>query len=212
MAAMFQDSLLMTATGDDAPPAALPHPAAPRLRLHPPGDPDRAAVEDFIRGVYAEHYGADVRAFATTLVSLRDGDEIVAAAGYRRATEPLFLERYLDRPIERLLGTTRPPRERIVEVGHLASRRAGEGRRLILELARHLGELNVQWVVSTLTEELRQVFARMGVQPVALGIADPARLGAEAADWGRYYDHRPLVLAGSLPLALRRLAPRLARA
>ncbi|HSV72006.1 MAG TPA: thermostable hemolysin [Methylibium sp.] len=191
-----------------------PAPAGPRFALHAPGDRGRREVEDFIRGVYAEHYGARVPAFAPQLVSLRDGEQIVAAAGYRSAAEPLFLERYLDRPVERLLAGVAgaPSRGRIVEVGHLASRRAGEGRRLILRLAQHLGELRVQWVVSTLTEELRQVFARMGVQPVALGLADPARLGAEAADWGSYYDHRPLVLAGSLPLALRRLAPRLARA
>lgn len=188
--------------------------ASPRFALHLPGDPGRAAVEAFIRGVYAEHYGAALRGFAPTLVSLRDGDQLVAAAGYRSAAEPLFLERYLDRPVDKLLTglAGAPKRASIVEVGHLASRRAGEGRRLILRLAEHLGALQVQWVVSTLTEELRQVFARMGVQPVALGIADPARLGADAADWGRYYDHHPLVLAGSLPLALRRLAPRLARA
>lgn len=209
---MFQEHTLMTANGDDVSASRVSRPAGRRLRLHRAGDPGRGEVEAFIRDVYAEHYGADVRAFAPVLLSLHDGDEMVAAAGYRHATQPLFLERYLDRPVERLLGTTRPPRERIVEVGHLASRRAGEGRRLILELARHLGELQVQWVVSTLTEELRQVFARMGVQPIALGIADPERLGTDAADWGSYYDHRPLVLAGSLPHVLRRLAPRLAKA
>lgn len=186
--------------------------AAPALRLHPPGDPGRAAVEDFIRGVYAEHYGARVRRFAPMLVGLHDGDTLVAAAGYRRATQPLFLERYLDRAIEQLLAGPAgpPPREQIVEVGHLASRRAGEGRRLILRLAQHFGQLRIQWVVSTLTEELRKVFVRMGVQPLALGLADPARLGADAQDWGSYYAHHPLVLAGSLPAALRRLAPRLA--
>lgn len=212
---MFQNSLLCHPAGDDGAGADLhPPPGGPRFALHPMGDPRRAEVEDFVRGVYAEHYGARVGAFAPMLVSLSDGERIVAAAGYRSAAQPLFLERYLDRPVERLLAglAGAPKRAAIVEVGHLASRRAGEGRRLILRLAQHLGSLQVQWVVSTLTEELRQVFARMGVQPVALGIADAARLGDDAADWGSYYDHRPLVLAGSLPLALRRLAPRIARA
>jgi Thermostable hemolysin len=63
-------------------------------------------------------------------------------------------------------------------------------------------------VVSTLTEELRHLFVRIGVTPLALGLADPARLGDDAADWGRYYEHRPVVLAGHLPLALRILARR----
>lgn len=214
---MFTESTPLAA-GDIGPPAWVhPSGAGPtmtRFALHPPGEPGRPEVEAFIRGVYDEHYGAQVRGFAPRLVSLSDGDQIVAAAGYRSAVEPLFLERYLDHPVDRLLAGTAgvPKRASIVEVGHLASRRAGEGRRLILRLAQHLGSLQVQWVVSTLTEELRQVFARMGVQPVALGIADAARLGDDAADWGSYYDHRPLVLAGSLPLALRRLAPRIARA
>ena len=72
----------------------------------------------------------------------------------------------------------------------------------------HLATLGFQGVVSTLTEELRHLFVRIGVTPLALGAADPARLGDEAADWGDYYAHHPVVLAGHLPLALRILARR----
>lgn len=187
--------------------------ARPALRLHPRGDAGRAEVEQFIRAVYAERFGATLRHFAPCLVSLRDADDrIVAAAGYRFAgAQPLFLERYLDEPVEAALarhaGAT-PQREGIVEVGHLAADRAGEGRRLILLLGPHLATLGVQWVVSTLTEELRHLFVRLGVTPLALGAADPARLGDDGRDWGDYYAHRPVVLAGHLPLALRILARR----
>ena len=186
----------------------------PHFAWHGVGDPARPRVEEFIRHVYDERYGARVRQFAPVLVSLRDGAApdapVLAAAGYRVATQPLFLEHYLDVPIEHALAVdaARPPRERIVEVGHLAAVRAGEGRRLILRLAQHLAGLQVEWVVSTLTEELRHLFTRMGVVPRALGAADPARLGQAAHDWGRYYDHHPVVLAGHLPLAMRRLAER----
>ncbi|QAZ40589.1 hypothetical protein C1M51_14785 [Methylibium sp. Pch-M] len=186
----------------------------PHFAWHGVGDPGRARVEEFIRRVYGERYGARVRQFAPVLVSLRDGADpdapVLAAAGYRVATQPLFLEHYLDVPIEHALavGAAQPPRERIVEVGHLAAVRAGEGRRLILRLAQHLAGLQVEWVVSTLTEELRHLFTRMGVVPRALGPADPARLGDAAHDWGRYYEHHPVVLAGHLPLAMRRLAER----
>jgi AcrR family transcriptional regulator len=99
-------------------------------------------------------------------------------------------------------------RERIVEVGHLAAVRAGEGRRLILLLGPHLAGQGFEWVVSTLTQELRNLFVRMGVAPLALGVADPAVLGEQAAQWGSYYDHRPLVLAGRLDAALPTLARR----
>jgi hypothetical protein len=67
-------------------------------------------------------------------------------------------------------------------------------------------------VVSTLTQELRNLFVRMGVAPLALGVADPAALGDQAVQWGSYYDHRPLVLAGRLDAALHTLARRSAAA
>jgi hypothetical protein len=184
--------------------------ATPVFSVHQPDDPGRGEVEAFIRCVYADHFGARVRQFAPTLVSLREGGVITAAAGYRSGVQPLFLEHYLDGPVERLLAGPgeRLPRERIFEVGHLAALQPGEGRRLIPFLARHLEQLQVQWVVSTATQELRRIFTRLGVKPITLGAADPARLGAGAVDWGRYYDHRPLVLAGRLPVTLRSAAPR----
>lgn len=190
----------------------VPPPPLPRLRVHAEGDAQRAGVEAFIAGIYAQRYGARVRHFAPVLVSLHDGDGIVAAAGYRHATQaPLFLERYLAAPIEALLAGLAdgpPARSGIVEVGHLAASRAGEGRRLIHLLGPHLAAQGCQWVVSTLTEELQKLFVRMGVTPLALGKADPAALGQDAVHWGSYYDHRPMVLAGHLPRALRRLAQR----
>lgn len=200
-------SLALSAAREPVPPVSL--------RLHPHGDAQRGAVEDFIAAVYAQRYGARVRHFAPHLVSLCDADgAIVAAAGYRSArSEALFLERYLDEPVERALARhagAMPARPHVVEVGHLAAARAGQGRRLILLLGPHLAAQGFQWVVSTLTEELRHLFVRIGVTPLALGAADPARLGADALDWGRYYAHHPVVLAGHLPLALRRLSRRIA--
>ncbi len=192
-------------------PTALP--LTPRLVIHPPGDLRRSEVEAFIHRVYAERYGADVRHFTPVLASLRDdGGGILAAAGYRSALQgPLFLERYFDAPVESLLAAhadAPTPRERIVEVGHLAAERAGEGRRLIRLLVPHLASLRFEWAVSTLTTELRHLFVRIGVTPLALGIADPAALGADSAHWGRYYDHRPVVLAGHLPQVVHQLARR----
>jgi len=190
-----------------------PEPPTPRLQRHGLDDPQRPEVEAFIRSVYAQRFGAQLQSFAPQLVSLRDADgRIVAAAGYRGAqSQALFLERYLSEPIEAALARhagPAPAREHVVEVGHLAASRPGEGRRLILLLGPHLAALGFQWVVSTLTEELRHLFVRIGVTPLALGAADPAALGDQAADWGRYYAHRPVVLAGHLPLALRILARR----
>lgn len=187
------------------------HDEGSRISVHGPDEADRGEVEAFIRGVFADRYGARVAHFAPHLVALRSNGKIEAAAGYRPATTPLFLERYLDAPVDRLLAphaATPPAREQIVEVGHLAATRAGMGRRLIFGLGLHLADSPCQWVVSTLTEELRHLFVRMGITPLALGVADPARLELESGDWGHYYDHHPVVLAGQLRPALRRLQAR----
>jgi hypothetical protein len=197
----------------DVPPRFEAAGAPCALAVHGPDDPGREDVQAYIHEVYARRFGADVRGFAPVLVSLRDASGIVAAAGYRDARDaPLFLERYLAAPVETLLASSQgvvPRRRTIVEVGHLAATRAGEGRRLILQLGPHLAQQGYHWVASTLTEELRRLFLRIGVTPLTLGVADPAALGSEAVHWGSYYDHRPLVLAGHLPQAMRQLARRL---
>ncbi len=199
---------------------ATSHPAAAALpdrrqtlSIHAEQDEVRAEVERFIHGVYRERYGACVQHYAPVLVSLRDerGD-IIAAAGYRNAnTAPLFLERYLAQPVEALLNrdaAQQLPRSRIVEVGHLSASQAGAGKRLIHLMGPHLAGLGLDWVVSTLTQELQHLFVRLGITPLALGVADPALLGSAAADWGSYYDHRPVVVAGRIDLALRMLERR----
>jgi hypothetical protein len=182
---------------------------APRLQVHGTASPDREQIERFIAAVYQRRFGAVVRQFAPVLVSLHDEQgERVAAAGYRAAQlGPLFLERYLPAPVQALLPAA-PTREGIVEVGHLAAVRAGEGRRLIRLLGPQLSSQGFEWAVSTLTQELRNLLVRMGVAPLALGVADPALLGEQAAQWGRYYEHKPLVLAGRLDAATQRLSRR----
>jgi hypothetical protein len=181
------------------------------LAVHAVDDEERTSVEQFIHAVYRERYGARVRHYAPVLVSLRDeSGRIIAAAGYRAAdTGPLFLERYLPRRIETLLGREAGvARQRIVEVGHLSAVQSGAGKRLIHLMGPHLASLGLEWVVSTLTQELQHLFVRLGITPLALGVADPALLGTDAAGWGSYYDHRPVVVAGRIDLALRVLQRR----
>jgi hypothetical protein len=185
------------------------------LELRGPGHPQRAALEAFIRSIYARRYGAQVRDFAPMLVALRDHNAIVAAAGYRDAADTrLYLERYLSEPVEAALARVahhRVARERIVEVGHLASERGGEGLRLIRLIAPHLANLGFEWVVCTVTRELRPALERLDTRPLTLHAAEPSVLGKEAASWGKYYEHAPVVVAVELHGALRRHAERRSR-
>ena len=189
-----------------------PEPTRRLLTVHTDNDAGRAETQAFVQRIYADRFGAQVTAFAPVLLALRDAGsgELLAAAGYRRASEgPLFLERYLDAPVEHLLAPHGAAvRSGVFEVGHLAAARSGEGRRLIFMMGTHLAQQGAQWVVSTLTQELRHLFVRLGVTPLALGRADPAALGDDASQWGRYYEHRPVVLAGQLQQALRLLSRR----
>lgn len=190
--------------------------AAPQLRLHRVGDADRAQVEDFIAGVFARRFGATVTGFAPVLVTMCDADDgdIVAAAGYRAAGDaPLFLESYLGAPVELVLAQhlhAAPARPEIVEIGHLSASRAGAGRQLMVRLGEHLAQQRFRWIVCTLTQELRHLLPRLGITPLALAKADAGALDADAAAWGTYYQHDPVVLAGDLAPALRRHRERLA--
>ena len=177
--------------------------------VHDQAEASRSDVEAMISRVYAVRYQAVVRHFTPMLVSLRREAGVVAAAGYRRASqETLFLERYLGAPVESLLGPhagMTPRREQIFEVSHLAAARAGAGRDLVVSLCRHLADQGCEWVVATVTQELGHLFVRAGIEPVRLGAATPGALGSEAAAWGTYYEHLPMVQAAHLPRALRRL-------
>lgn len=179
----------------------------PRLTLSAPGEHEqsvaRIGIETFIRERFATRYGARIRHFMPTLLQLEDAHGVrVGAVGLRSAAaEPLFLERYLDRPVEVEIARrscTPVARSQIVEVGNLAARGAGHGRLLIVALTSLLASQGYDWVVFTGTSELLNSFGRLDLGPLRLADADPARMGDERADWGSYYDSQPQVMAGSV--------------
>lgn len=187
--------------------AARPRAAKALLEPVHCAHPARAAFEHFIAARFGRAYGARVTHFLPHLLGVRDGlARWQAAAGYAVASgQPLFLEQYLDGPIEFTIAATlgRPvARASIVEVGNLAAISAGMARVLIPLLARHLHRLGYRWVAFTATRALRNTFQRLGLRPLRLIRADPARLADRGANWGTYYDHDPVVMAGKISLGL----------
>lgn len=170
---------------------------------------DRGRIEAYIRQRFLDVYQARVGRLAPNLLLLQREGQTVAAAGWRGADgEGLFLETYLDQPIEQQVArlTGRPvERRRIVEVGHLVAEKPGGSVHVICTLARHLDRLGYEWVVFTATRELLGIFSRLGLHLLALAAADPVHLGDAAQDWGRYYDTQPVVVAGRIRQALERL-------
>ena len=163
----------------------------------------RSELERFIAERFRASYGAEVRHFCAHLLGARDETGAWrAAAGYTpAASRSLFLEQYLDRPVEAVLAGAlgeRVPRERIVEVGNLAAAPAGCGRRFLPALGRHLTALDYRWAVFTATRELRHLLERLAFPALELGPAARERLPDGGAAWGTYYAHQPSVMAGCI--------------
>lgn len=183
-----------------------------RLALVPLGDEaGRAAAIDFIRRRFNQAHQARVSHFMPQLFGLQAQDgTLYGAAGCRRADKgALFLERYLDVPIEQAIferSGTQVERHQIVEVGNLAAEGLGTARTLIIQLTRQLAQQGFRWVTFTGTQEVLNSFHRLGLLPQSLGLADPARMGESLADWGRYYDSAPQVVFGEILPAHRQLA------
>lgn len=166
-----------------------------------PDATDRAEVERFIRDVFREAYGAEISRFKPCLMSLRDQDNrLVAACGFRSAAhEPLFLEAYLDQPIEAILSEHvgfPVRRSDIVEVGNLSVIEPGLARYLVTAINDHLHDTHNEWAVFTAVPVLRNVFSKLKMEPIILGDADKGRLPPEEqAEWGSYYEQKPQVMA-----------------
>lgn len=174
------------------------------LSLHSKGSSKRRQVERFIHERFTQVHGADVQDFLPTLVSSSNTDgQFMAAAGFKQASEgALFLEAYLDQPIEDCLaqihGVT-PHREQVVEVGNLATAKPGRTRQLIIALAAWFDRRQLQWAVLTLTPTLINSFRRLGLEVHELAPALSERLSHSQSDWGQYYSLKPQVVAVSVP-------------
>lgn len=180
------------------------------LRPIAPDHPERPVVEAFVAERFRIEYGAELYHFMPMLLALYDaGGRLVGAAGYRLAgDEALYLEQYLDSPIEitiqRECGLLLP-RSAIVEVGNLGAITPGGARHLIREVTDYLYDLGQTWVSFTATRTLINAFRRLGLRPLYLAPADPARLGHEADHWGSYYEQGPKVVAGPIAVGYHTL-------
>ena len=175
------------------------------IRFSEPGAADRSELEHFICDAYKLIYGAQIRRFKPMLVSLRDDREnVLAVCGFRNAaTGRLFLETYLDEPVETALSShcgSRIPRESIIEIGNFAALKPGMLRQMVETFTPYLYESGVQWAVFTIVPEIRNAFEKLGIELVQICQADRNRLDPEQQkEWGSYYDAHPQVMACNVP-------------
>lgn len=195
---------------DSAPSSARASSAGTSLQLAEALGAARSPLEAFIAARYAEVYGAQLRGFMPRLFSLHQHGQLIAAFGLRDAAEaPLFLERYLDEPVQAWISRQagRPQgREHIAEIGNLAGATPGALRSLIPELTRLLHREGFHWLVFTGSAKLCRSFSKLGLPLSVVAPASPERLSAEErVRWGTYYDTAPAVMLGDVLLGEREL-------
>src|ERR1700758_1911777 len=170
----------------------------------------RARVERFIESRYLDRFGSRIVEHYPTLLRLQSDDgNVRATIGVRNASrEPLFLERYFDEPIERMIshatGAT-PARTDILEIGNMASVGRIASARLIAASASYLSTSRCRYAVVTATEELRQMLGSFGFAWRALGAARADRLPDKGRSWGSYYDQNPEILVGEIRQSSERM-------
>jgi hypothetical protein len=183
--------------------------ARPPARLQGQYGLQRVEAERFIAGIFERAHGARIREFMPLILGMRAGDSrLICGCGLRDAArEELFLERYLDQPVEdAIAGAGGEPvaRSAIVEVGNLAVAPPGSARELIVDLTRSLAQARRSWVVCTALPALRNAFGRLQVPMLPLGRANIDRIAPpQRPDWGSYYDNLPLVIAIGVEDAVR---------
>jgi hypothetical protein len=171
-------------------------------------DARRTEAEAFVRERFLRTHGAHIATFMPTLLLLMDArDELCAAAGFRcAALEPLFLERYLARPIEQTLASqvgARARRAEIFEIGNFAAIDSRRAKMLMSYMPAWFLARAARWIVFTATASIRGILCAMGGRCTELAAADGARVAGGQDEWGRYYSTDPRVMAGYLPSARR---------
>lgn len=182
------------------------------LQQVPHGAPVRGELESFVAAAFQDKHGAEIGSFMPDLLGMRNASgELRAVAGYRTAQqERLFLEQYLDQPVEAVLSAklARPvERAQIIEIGNLASNGCRQARHLVSLLPHYLLDRGYTWVVFTATSLVRNVLESVGAELVELAVADHSRVTTGNDRWGAYYRNDPRVMAGYLPDGLH-LSPR----
>ena len=171
---------------------------------------ERAYLERFIAEKYLQIHNAQLNEFLPLLFGVRRNSEWIGAVGIRPGMyRPMFLEQYLDSPIEQQVAAlSNQPVDRfsLVEIGNLAIARKGYGSLFMAMIAAVLAEAGYEWMVFTVTEQVERLIGRLGFKPHYLKGAEPERLVGEKSIWGSYYENNPRVMVGKLETAMTVIA------
>ena len=191
-------------------------PLADDLGLYGVNCDGREELERFIAAKYLQVHKAELGEYLPLLLGIRDKGSLASVSGFRPGLyRPMFLEQYLDIPIEQQVSNlAKRPVDRcsLVEIGNFAVTRRGYGPLAMTMMAAILSEAGYEWMIFTATEQVERLISRLGFRPQYLAGADADRLVGDKSRWGSYYENNPSVMVGHIETAIEVIAqnPRLA--
>jgi hypothetical protein len=178
----------------------------PRFELLPHESGSKSAAENMISEGFKRAFLANLESFMPQLLSMHCMSKLSGVAGICLAgNQHLFLEQYLDAPIE-----TEPAkhsnlsvnRHCIAEIGNLVAAKNGASLAVFVVLACALQRAGFTHMVSTATESLREKFQCLGLRTCFIANAQISKLETKnQSNWGTYYQTDPQVIAAELEAA-----------
>lgn len=179
-----------------------PCPARSRFRVIARDATDRPALEDRIRSGFGTYFGACVEGFMPSFGSYEHRHGGTGVVGLRRASdESLYLENYLDAPIEATIHKASGSfvtRDRIVEIGQFVVDDRDIVADFFRDLVPFLVDSGFDWVCFTGTDRIRAILGRVGFKGLPVAVAHADQVSHARDRWGRYYDFDPVVIIGRL--------------
>lgn len=155
---------------------------------------------------YARHFGSTATHSLEYALNVYLGKRLKATIGFSPAADgQLFLEQYLDAPIEAVVTErfgSPVVRAEIVEIGAFAVADKQFALPLMMKLAPTLMEQGFKTAVCTATGPVTGCLRKLGIDAMTIASADASRVHNPAA-WGRYYELQPQVLAGNIAQGVR---------
>ena len=176
------------------------------IKLLKKNDTHRNTVEQFIKQGYQHAFNANIYQFMPLLLTLYKGKK-QAALGIRTckksssfATSPLFVEQYIQAPIEQqgVLKSENIKRHHIVEIGNLHSNSKLLTLQLFLLTAVALYVSRYKYMVFAGTEQVLNIHQSIGIKLHHICMAKQSNLLEGADNWGSYYQTAPQVVAVNL--------------
>ncbi|MBL4681474.1 MAG: thermostable hemolysin [Pseudomonadales bacterium] len=179
------------------------------LTISKDGEVTHGNVNKLISKAYAKHFQCDLRHFLPSSFSLVSSNEVVACTGFQSADHSeLFLEQYLDKPIEQALSIAMDSsieRKDIVEIGGFAVTSSNHALSFMLQLAPAFQNLGFRYAVCTVTYPVRKYLKNLGLDTVFLGDATPDMVDTSDNAWGSYYRLKPVILGGNINAAVQKI-------